>query len=292
MPSFGEQMEPINLKPFLKMVLLLSKSPIHESVLNRLGFTITRAKKILDMLIQIELVSRSGNTFELSSRGQQVLQWIRQRQWLSIDHYLTKHHPAYRRLKDIIIKWYEFGNEKGIPINDVTNFEKRLLEEGYVKETFVKNKVILAFLVDWGERLGGIMENKLSEPSRLYLLAEQKSPERAHVLLKNMYQALAGKGLGEKYYLPIASFREYSCELLRIPRNLFDTILINLYEEKPECVRLFSAPETTISLEGARKIRQIEYQENDVIEVNRSPLYGLKLNNSTFYYVHLEVDKL
>jgi len=285
-------MEPINLRPLLKTILLLGESPVSENELGRLGFSVTRARRILDTLSQIRLVSKARDRFELSEHGREMLQWIKQKQWLNIDKYLARCHPAYKRLKDVIIRWYELGNEKGIPRNEVCKFEKRLLKEGYVKDALIINDVILAFLIDWGERLGGVMENKLSKPLRLYLLSEQKRSEKEYELLKNTYLLLAGKGLGEKYYLPIPWFREYSCELLRIPRELFDVMLIDLHEKKPKCISLFGAPETTITLEEAGTIRQIAYLEDDILEVSRSPLYGLKLNNSTFYYVHLEVDKL
>jgi len=285
-------MEPINLRPLLKMVLLIGESPISENELSQSGFTVTRAKKILSTLSQIRLVKKVENRFELSDVGQEALQWIRKKQWRNIDEYLTRCYPAYKRLKDVIIKWYEFGDEKGIPRKEVNDFEQRLLKEGYVKDALITNQVILAFLVDWGERLGGISENKLSKPLRLYLLSPQKHSEKEYRILKNIYQQLAGKGLGEKYFLPIPWFREYSCELLRIPRELFDSMLIALHKEAPECIHLFGAPETTITLEGANTIRQISYRDNDILEVIRSPLYGLKVNSRTYYYIRLDVDKL
>lgn len=286
-------MEPVNLRPLMRTLLFLSKGPASENEIKESGFrTLRRTKKVMNMLNKLNLVSKVKNRYLLTDAGHEMCYSIRQNNWFLVDRYLTKNHSEYNRLKNIVIKWYEKGRKKGIPRDEIKNFEKRLLEDGSVDKVFIINDVILNFLIDWGERLEAVNENKLSKIPDLYVLSERQPTETEYNLLKTPYSQLAGKGLGEKYYLSIPLVREYSCEMLRISRSLFDLMLNRLHKEKPGCTHLMGAPETTITLKEARTIRQIRCLKNDVLEVNRSPIYGLKVNNSSYYYIHLEVDRL
>jgi len=291
MNRFGDFMEPINLAPLLKAVLQLSKGQIAEEETANIGFSIRRAKEILKTLDQIRLAKKVGDKYELTDHGNILCSWIRDEKWFLIEEYLNESYQPYSRLKDVVKKWYEIGHEEGIPENELRTFEKKLVEEGQFKETLLKNAVRINFLRDWGERLGGVMENKLSNPIRLYLLSQQKHSQNEYTLLKTPYLRLAGRGLGEKYHLPIPWFREHACEFLRITRDSFDLMITTLLSERPTCIRLFRAPETTIAVKGPG-IRRIVYRNEDIVEAELSPLYGLKVNNDIYYYVHLEVNML
>lgn len=285
-------MEPINLRPAMNMILYLKKVLVLDAdTMKPELVTPRRAKAILNMLSQIQLVSKFQSQFRLTASGLKICDWIKENNWTSVEEYLSKHHAAYNRLEYIIKEWDEIGNKAGIPKKEVVPFEKELLDRRRVPEAMIRNNVVLGFLLDWGERLRAITENKLSKPPRLYI-PDRKLPQKQYKLLKATYSELAGKGLGEKYYLPIPLLREYSCEFLRIQRRMFDHMLANLHKNKSNYVTLIGAPETTIALEGARSIKRIKYTSNNVLEVDRSSLYGLKVNTGTYYYVHLEVDKV
>ena len=287
------KLEPINLRPLLMPILVLGMGPSSiETIVERLPFSKRRANAILNALISLNLVKKYSGLYHLTGNGNRLHDEIKQNRWHLIHDFLEANHEAYKVLNMVIRKGYQVKIGEGIPRTKIGDYEKKLFGKDETRRFMLTNDVIIGFLIDWGERLGKIMENKLSDIPRLFSLVRNQPNEEDHYLLRLPYLKLSGTGLGKRPYVSIPLLREFSCETLRVSRLLFDAMLINAIQEKPKSIRLIGAPETTLSIKGANSIKSILYSANDMLEVESSPLYGLKVNNRYFYYMHMEVDEL
>ncbi len=286
-------MEPINLRPFLKPILILqTKSLSMETIMKHLSFSKRRAIAVLDALISLDLIERKKVLYMLTRNGNAICDRIVQNNWSQIHNYLKTHHNGYRVLNLTIRNGYDHRKGQGVARTEIGDYERELFKEDEGRKLILTNDVIIGFLLDWGERLGQIMENKLSSVRRLFAVLQDPPKKDEYHLLKLSYQKLSGTGLGARPYVSVPLLRETSCETLRISRSLFDAMLTHMLHEEPKIIRLVGAPKNTLSVKGARTIKSINYSANDVLEVESSPLYGLKVNNRDFYYIHMDVDKL
>ena len=286
-------MEPINLRPLLRPILILNAGPCSiNSIVQKLSLSKRRASAIIRVLMSLNLISKDEELYRLTENGSRICDCIMRNQWHLIHDYLKIKHTAYASLNVVIEKGYRHEKGEGIPRNEIGDCEKALSAEHQSKRLLLTNDVIISFLLDWGERLGKIVENKLSRIPRLFVLRKVEPSERDYRLLANPYRNLSGSGLGKRPYVSIPLLREYSCEILRISRKLFDAMLVSGFHEQPRNIRLIGAPEPTLTVKNARRVKSIAFTENNLLEVESSPLYGLEVNNREFYYIKIEVDSL
>jgi len=276
----------------MPILILESQRRSKEAIMRERSYSVRRVSAIMKVLISLNLVEKQDEIYKLTDNGKNIFDWIRQNRWSLIHDYLEANHGGFSVLNKVIIKGTQRETGEGVPKTRLKDYELELIEEGRTTKPLLTNYVVIDFLLDWGERLGKIVENKLSDASKWYLLnTDQPSPENYH-LLKSTYLKLAGTGLGRRPYISIPLFREFSCEILKISRSLFDYMLITLFQEKPRTIHLTGAPEATLSIKGVRPIKSISYSANNMLELESSPLYGLKVINREFYYINLEVDEI
>jgi len=274
----ARSIKPLTLRRIIETADLASREPwIDEDLLSRkLEVRKRRARAILFELEQMNLLSRTGNSFSATDFTRKLLERYEMEDWHGIHDIFCEHNSFYRLLVDAL-------SDSPVAVS-----KRELLQKLSAVGHLNFNAATIDIVCDWAERLGLVQRNLYT--NRYYLLSKQQ-PRNFSSEVERCYDQLNVElrpGL-KLEYVEISRLREETCENLRMAREAFDKNLESMIQSRVGEVDLCGGPVTTSAKKVPSTLKIIERTGKQSV---LSPKYsvikegkGIEISGKLFHYV-------
>jgi len=263
-----KKMEPLSLGVLLRSLILIHerREALLHDLEENLNTTSDRARAIERQLRNMMLIEKIDEKLTCSSNGGALIEAFGNESWAAIHEILRNSCKEYDTLLEALRN--SGVGEKGLMISQIIK-----LSQGSKQPL---NRVTAEVCCDWGCRLGKIQKNLYTSGaiSRYYLISNYYTPSvKIEGAIMREYNLLRGNGIIRFLYVSIPKLRENTCELEKIPRNLFDKTLLEIWKRNIGIVELASGPLNSPSRRTPTHKMSIHVDRNKAI---LSPRYALE----------------
>lgn len=273
-------MRPVTLRRIIEIcTLACQNSGLNVEIVSaKLGLTHSRSKEILLEVERMGLLSRSENFWKANNQTMEFLEYFEKEQLDKIHQYFLNNYQFYREFIQILQD--NIKDDHGLSI-------KEIIEEARKLRLHI-NSTAAEVLADWCERLGIVQRNLYT--GRVYLIkSEVESTDNFFKTLVKLYRKFSYSPGRKEIFVEIPLIRESTCENLKISREIFDTMLREVYLRKVGEIELSGAPVTTLAKKSPLSEKKIVLVGKNAILSAESTLKkereGLTVNKKSYYYL-------
>ncbi|MEM2111845.1 MAG: hypothetical protein QXX08_08220 [Candidatus Bathyarchaeia archaeon] len=272
---------PVTLRRIIETIdLSIKDGYVNSSALAaKLKTTRRRAQEILLEAERMKFLEHKNGNFTPNKNTYEFIEAFEREDWEKMHTLLFSNYSFYRKFMEA--------------------FERNMLYSSFTKSDLLKilaNDSILNFnataidvLCDWAERLSIIQRNLYT--NKYYLANNANDFTNFISFLQATYEELNLKprpGLKQKY-VEIAKLREYVCEKLKIKRETFDLLFVNIFKKSYGKMELCGAPITSVTKKNPFSLKKVKKGLKDSI---LSPQFiclkeskGIEIDGKEYRYV-------
>lgn len=275
-------MRPVTLRRVVEICILALNNKIIDDkfVMNKLGTSNARARELLFEIERMRLIDKSEKGFAANNYTRALIEAFEEGDMQAFHRYFLQNYVFYRQFIELLRA--HINDDKGLSIDET-------IKEAKIRKLRL-NRTAIEVLQNWCERLG-VLQRHLYE-KRFYLLKrEEPNFKRFKNAIVSSYQTLnmtAGLGL-KLIYVEIPKLREEVCEILKMARELFDSLFKRLYYESIGKIELSGAPTITVAKRSPLAIRVIKASKKEDILAPHLDLTrerkGIEIGGKSYYYV-------
>lgn len=242
-----------------------------------------RARETILETLRISLIEDEEEDdeqyFKITRIGKEFLTAVRDENWTRVSDILETRSPHYRAFLKAI------DAVAPASLNEV--LEELADREEHTGRTY--NQTSIEVLGDWAERLGRIQRNAFT--GAYYPIGRRNAPANFTYVLLSVFDDLeetAGVSLKQRY-IAIPELREYFCERVKCPREVFDEALLTCAQQNVGRMELSGAPIDTGAKEAALGIKELRRVDNEgLVSTSQSTeqvMAGVEQFGKQYYYL-------